>query len=1212
MNTESKKLVVLLISIIIILSALFINDINIQKKTNKSIILDEFNTGISKQLSFLNDKAIEIFDLLDTPTDNFWPLLERVEDGQDFYLYVYKHDSLLYWNTSSVYIPLISIKNPTFLRKSANSWYLGIYNQLGDYRVLLLEPIIRSYEVENQYVKKSVNPKFSSCKNIRISTVFDHTASKIDFKGQEKYYLSMHNEEDLKNPTSIGFFFICILYVLLGLLLIHFSRYEILRFDRSQISLLLSFLVLLLIRLIDIQLGFSIKYFPKFLLLGFSSDYFNFVLGDVFVFLTIFSVFAITAYKDILLNESKTESKTEKASLHTSAAFSYLILNIALWFLASTLKTVKITDVYFFIEDINGLFIAFWISITGILIYANIRLIGLSFIKNKSKFLYAAMILTVNLVFAVWLFGYNFLLITISFVFVLLSFSVESITKKLKQFYVLHHLIYIIAITSGISIVINQQLDKNRLSEHISISGFLSNNGDKNIENFWSDYIRQSKKDKLISDFKNPAKNISPDSILDHIEHIYFSEKNPGFSYQITYCVNTDNLMIGESDEIVNCSDFFDELKKRAISIPLTDFYLLDNEPDNIYYLGDFKLADSIYLYIEIYSYFIPGGLAYAELLVDRKPSTPDLSDYSFAKYHQNVLTNKFGDFEYHTTLDVFAEFPDSTVFGFNDFLHLKTHYGNKDVLIVSRPISKLSSRIFSFSYFFISLAFMILLLTSIVYSNNFNQLFNLNLRARLQMFFMIALSTITISTALIILYYTEKNNTEKLHGELNEKAHSVLIELQHKLNGYRSLSEMDGEEITQLLQKFSMVFFSDINLYDTKGRLLATSRPQIFEEGFLSELVNPKAYEEILVDNLLFYNCTEKIGSLEYYSTYLPLLLNENKAVGIINLPFFARQTEQKKSFRFLLFTFINLFVILGILGTFVAVFYSRLLTKPLSVLQQNISNIRIGVQNAKIQWNKDDEIGQLISEYNKMVDKLEASSDLLKRSEREMAWREMARQIAHEIKNPLTPMKLNIQYLMKSKTDNAVLFERKFRDITSNLIEQIETLDRVAEMFSDMAKSNTENHVAINLLNIIDSTIELYDKSVNIQFEIIKTGNDDDFFTRGTKKDLTQIFSNLVKNSVEAIGNTNKGEITINILSTQSYVNVELKDNGKGIPQKVKSMVFTPYFTTRTKGTGLGLAIVKSLITGMGGDIKLEKSDNEGTIFLIKFLKTKVTDNE
>lgn len=268
--------------------------------------------------------------------------------------------------------------------------------------------------------------------------------------------------------------------------------------------------------------------------------------------------------------------------------------------------------------------------------------------------------------------------------------------------------------------------------------------------------------------------------------------------------------------------------------------------------------------------------------------------------------------------------------------------------------------------------------------------------------------------------------------------------------------------------------------------------------------------------------------------------------------------------------------------------------------------------MHNSRIYWKKNDEIGQLISEYNKMVDKLEASSEILKRSEREIAWRELARQIAHEIKNPLTPMKLNIQYLIKAKNENMDQFEEKFDDISGGLIQQIETLNRVAEMFTDMAKSNTQNFEAIELVSIIESVIKLFNKAENVEFELVKNGKNDEFYTRGTEKNLTQIFNNLIKNSLEAVGEKSDGKITITIDSAESYLNVEFKDNGGGIPENMKDMVFTPYFTTRSHGTGLGLAIVKSLITGMGGNIKLEKSDKKGTIFLLKFLKTKLTDNE
>ena len=598
--------------------------------------------------------------------------------------------------------------------------------------------------------------------------------------------------------------------------------------------------------------------------------------------------------------------------------------------------------------------------------------------------------------------------------------------------------------------------------------------------------------------------------------------------------------------------------------------------------------------------------MGYAELLVDRKANTPDLSGFSFAKYNQNVLMSKFGEYEYHTTAGIFEPFPDSLLFVLNGFKHFKTISANGDILIVSRPLERLSSQMISFSILFLLFTIFFLLLAFLVYGRKFRLLFKLNFRARLQLFFMIALSSILFTTAIIMMYYAEKNSKITLENELNEKAHSVLIELQHKLSDQTSLDNVDKEQLGSLLQKFSLVFFSDINIYDTEGRIVASSRPQIFEEGFLSEMVNPRAFEEIFVDNLLYYNCTEKIGNLEYFSTYLPLMLTASEPAGIINLPYFARQKEQRRSFRFLLFTFINLFVILGIIGTIIAIFYSRLLTRPLTELQQNIANIRIDMQNAKIEWQSDDEIGQLINEYNTMVDKLEASAEILKRSEREIAWREVARQIAHEIKNPLTPMKLNIQYLEKSYGENDKEFGNKLKDISLTLIQQIETLDKVAETFSDMAKSNIRNFKEINLLEVIQSTAKLFDNSNNIVFDVDTESNQDEFIIKGIKKDITQIFNNLLKNSVEAIGDKEDGRITIKLSKGDAYCTVKISDNGTGIPENRKDMIFTPYFTTRSKGTGLGLAIVKTIITDMGGNINLKSTDKNGTTFVLKFLKT------
>lgn len=1211
MKNGNRQFILLLMGLILILAALFINDFIIQHESNKNYIVDEFNDNLKDQINFLNSKFEEYFDALDEKTDNYWPLLDKINKEKNIFSFVYKHDSLLYWNTSSVHFELSSLKNRTVLINDANSWYLGVYGQLGDFRILLVEPIIQSYGVDNQFVKDNVNKRFSSNQNIQISTLYSPKAYEIDFIGTDKYYLKIGKGVSSDATSYRGFLLVCILYLIFSLFVISYLKNEYSNNNSiSKYHITLSIAILFVIFYLDTIIGFSKHYFPFYLQQ--KIPIVNLRFGEVFLLSIIFLVYVVFVYQELIHKKQIENTKSNIIQIYLRSLISLLIINLIFWLSKKALQINDVTEVYSLIDIHKGIIISIWLSISGIIIYTIIRIIGLYYSAIKNKQIYLLGIFTFSSAISLIILKQSTEMFIILTVLIIISLLIDSVLIRIKQFYILHHLVYIIAIAGALSLLINNTIEENKLQQQKYISSFLGKKGDKAIEDFWMNLNNKLLSDTLVQRLNRQNEAIISDSVLDYIVEYYFMDKTNGFNYQLTFCNSFDSLLLDNSDEVVHCQNFFNDLKSSVISNPSNNLYLLDNEPDNIYYLGEFELRKNFVIYIELTSYFIPGGLAYAELLVDKKPDTPDLSDYSFAKYYQNILASKFGDYEFHTSSTIFDKYPLDEFFNLNNYKHYKTKAFNGGTIIVSRPLIKISSKIFSFSFLFLILAVLIVLLTSIVYGSNFNQLFNLNLRARLQMFFMIALSTITLTTAIIILFYTNKNNSEKLHAELNEKAHSVLIELQHKLNAYDKLEDVDSEEVKDLLQKFSIVFFSDINLYDSQGILLATSRPQIFNEGFLSDLINPMAYEEIMVDKLLFYNCTETIGRLNYYSTYLPLFITSDRVAGIINLPFFARQTEQKKSFRFLLFTFINLFVILGIIGAIVAVLYSRLLTKPLSVLQSNIANIRIDMQNSKIYWKKNDEIGQLISEYNKMVDKLEASSEMLKRSERELAWRELARQIAHEIKNPLTPMKLNIQYLIRAKAENKEQFEEKFEDISSGLIQQIDTLDRVAEMFTDMAKSNTNNFVAINLIDIIDSLIKLFDKSGNVEFKLIKNGSYDNFYTRGTEKNLTQIFNNLIKNSLEAISKKENGEITINIDSSESYLNVKFMDNGGGIPDNMKDMVFTPYFTTRTTGTGLGLAIVKSLITGMGGNIKLERSDESGTAFLIKFLKTKITDNE
>jgi signal transduction histidine kinase len=478
-----------------------------------------------------------------------------------------------------------------------------------------------------------------------------------------------------------------------------------------------------------------------------------------------------------------------------------------------------------------------------------------------------------------------------------------------------------------------------------------------------------------------------------------------------------------------------------------------------------------------------------------------------------------------------------------------------------------------------------------------------MNFRGRLQLVFISTTSFIISLLALITLFYVESNNDQNLLNQLTEKTSSVIVELEHKLEGKSNHENMDPIMLEDLLKKFSLVFFSDINLYNPSGKMLASSRPEIFNKGLISENINPMAYEELFVKHKLFFFTNEKIGTASYYSSYAPLMLGTDHTVCILNLPYFARQSEVRASYFRMLFTFINVFVIFGIIGAFLSLFLTRILAKPLLILQTNIGNLRIDQKNEKIVWNRSDEIGLLIEEYNKMVDKLEQSAELLKHSERESTWREVAQQIAHEIKNPLTPMKLNVQYLEKAYNENDPTFKTRIKNVSASLISQIDALDKVAEMFSDFAKSNATTFEKVDLEKVLSSTVALFKSHSWVTFKVEVIENGKPYIVNAIEKDLVRVFNNLLKNAIQAMEDKKEGEIDIIVQRTSPYIEVTISDTGKGIPSHEKASIFQPYFTTKTKGTGLGLAIVKNIMAEIGGEIGFESLDAGGTSFILKF---------
>jgi nitrogen fixation/metabolism regulation signal transduction histidine kinase len=439
-----------------------------------------------------------------------------------------------------------------------------------------------------------------------------------------------------------------------------------------------------------------------------------------------------------------------------------------------------------------------------------------------------------------------------------------------------------------------------------------------------------------------------------------------------------------------------------------------------------------------------------------------------------------------------------------------------------------------------------------------------------------------------------------KHQSDLNEKMISISEEIDMRLEDVDFISADLMDWLQRELAKLSNIFRTDINIYGTDGRLMASSRSEIFNRGLVSRRLNAQAYYEIFENFQINYFQPEQIGGLSYLSAYKPIINNSGEYLGVINLPYFIKQDRYSQELSTIIVAFINLYVFLLLASIIVAIFIANQITRPLVLIQENLQKMELGKRNEPIYYSRQDEIGSLVKEYNKKVDELAVSAELLARSERESAWREMAKQIAHEIKNPLTPMKLNIQHLQRAKGEGKE-YNEYIERVTNTLIEQIENLSNIATEFSNFAKIPTARNQVFKLAEQLQKVIDLFDSHTRVKIEFHPNGLDY-IKVNADREQLSRAIINLVKNGIQAVPEERKGIIQINLSRREHMAVISVSDNGEGIPPDLRDKLFSPSFTTKTSGMGLGLAIVKNIVENFTGKIWFETEHKKGTTFYLE----------
>ena len=699
-----------------------------------------------------------------------------------------------------------------------------------------------------------------------------------------------------------------------------------------------------------------------------------------------------------------------------------------------------------------------------------------------------------------------------------------------------------------------------------------------------------------------------PEEFEKRIKQQYFSGYWEKYDVHVALFDSTCAPVIKSQNSLFDNNFYFDELiAAKGKQTTCEHFNFINNSSGKISYLAKLPLykdqrthAKYGTVYIELDAKFISDEIGFPELLLDRNVGlSQELTNYSYAKYKHRQLVNQYGKYSYSLSGSDFGFSQAEFLFNEKDeYNHLLYRPDPETLIVLSKKNEGFVGKVTTFSYLF---AFFSLLLLSILLLRQISigSLFeNFSFKYRIQVLLVLI---VLVSLALFgggTIYYIKQQFEVKNQENISEKIHSVQIDIESKLATETTLNKNLSEYVSFILKKSSSVFFTDINFYDLNGNLYSSSRSKVFDEGLTSKKMNPEAFLQIAILGKTEFIHDERIGKLEYLSAYIPFKNKDGKLLAYLNLPYFAKQSELEKEISGFLVALINIYVLLFALSIVTAIFISNYVTKPLKLIQDKLSKIKLGKTNEPIEWKENDEIGSLVSEYNRMIQELSKSADLLAKSERESAWREMAKQVAHEIKNPLTPMKLSVQHLQRTWQDHAPDMDQKMERLTKTIIEQIDTLSTIATEFSNFAKMPKANLEKINVEQILTNSIALFHDYATVEI-IFKNEATVEPIVFADKEQLLRVFNNLIKNAIQSIPEDKKGLIEILLRNEKNQIAISIKDNGSGINDDVVDKIFVPNFTTKTGGMGLGLAMVKNIIETANGRIWFETKNTSGTTF-------------
>ncbi len=740
--------------------------------------------------------------------------------------------------------------------------------------------------------------------------------------------------------------------------------------------------------------------------------------------------------------------------------------------------------------------------------------------------------------------------------------------------------------------------------KHKFVTQFLIEND--NLAEYLLNEVNQKLEDDVFIQSTMASPFLSKNIIKSKIRQVYLSNYFDKYDVKI-YLYNSSGQPFEEKQGQLKA----DEIRKFNVKDYQTDY-------EGIYYVN--KLGGEVtkrYLdFIEVKKRGITVGFVildltlkriipdnvYPELLVDNAFLFPfQDANYSYAVYDNEEVVYNSGNYNYFTDfssdlLEGEAIYKRSITI--NGYSHLAVKDSGGRVIVISSNLHPWSDVISNFSFLFLIQVFMLLILTAI-YTMYFSfQNASLNYSARIQLYLNVAFFLPLFAVSITTLSLINSSFKKEVNEEYYRKARSISSNVSDDLDDYVRRISQNREELPNKLSQVAKFSGVDVNLFNIRGRLLATSQPLIYENNLLSRYLNPEAFAKIKEQEENVYIAREAVGSLEFNTTYYGVKSYETGSlIGILSIPFFQSEYALEQNQIEVLSNVINIFTIIFIVFLLISYLAAKWLTFPLYFITQKLKKTTLTGFNEPLVWKSDDEIGLMVGEYNRMLINLEDSKKALARSEKESAWREIAQQVAHEIKNPLTPMKLTLQHLSRKLIGRSD--EKELEKPIATLLHEIETLNDIATSFSSFAKLPIPENERFEFLAVVNKSVNLYSatKGVKIDLQV----PDQEVYIIGDEQLMSRIISNIIINAIQAKETDMQIDVVVHVIDNRKLL-LEIKDNGPGIDPDIHSKIFVPNFSTKDTGSGIGLAIAKHGVEHAGGKIWFETILGEGTSFFIE----------